>query len=302
MLRPSRLVSAVATAVLLAAVPTATASAASPEKGTIVRVELVLEASNGLQARLETSEKKLATLTLSRSDHRGISQVTYSTRAKVTQEGLEVRFGKLGLIDVAFVPTTILSSTEPSEGCTGEPRTLREGIFAGTIEFTGEREYVRIEGPQAEGSMSVISQWECPEAEDLAPFAGRPRALALRRAKNEAESVSLYAAQRRCSCLFGASVHRRNRGGRSLFYGATAEHREGMEIERVTVVRAGAGAFVFDHAAGTATLRPPLPLRGHAIFKERPGRDLWRSTIRVPLLGAGPLRTGRPGFQAVLNP
>jgi hypothetical protein len=276
--RSSSLVSAIAMAALLAAVPAGMASAASPETGTIVRVELGLRASNGLHAQLETSEKEVATLTLTRKGR----EVTYSTQAEVTEEGLKVRFGRLGLIDVVFTPTTTLSSTEPSEGCTGEPRTLREGIFTGTIEFTGEREYVRIEGPQAEGSMSVISQWECPEGEDLAPFAGTSRLLMLS-SRAEKGSASLHASSRHCSCAFAAGVHFGNRGGGSIFYGAKAERREGMEIVRVTFGHGGAGAFVFDHTAGTATLRPPRPLSGRATFERRPGRDLWRSTIRVPL-------------------
>lgn len=288
-------------AALLVAVPVGRPSAAIPEKRTIVRVELELPASNGLEAHLETSEKKMATLTLTRQDHKGFLGVVYSTRAKVTQEGLEVRFGKLGLIDVAFTPTVTLSSTDPSEGCTGEPRTLREGIFSGTIEFTGEREYVRIEGPQAEGSMSVISPWECPEGEELAPFASTSRLWARRGAKHGRESATLWAGRRHCSCLFLAGVHR-SRGGGSIFIGERTESRERMEIERAAVVRAGAGAFVFDQAAGTATLRPPRPFKGHATFKKRPGRDLWRSTIRVPLLGADPLRTGGPGSGALLFP
>jgi len=284
---------------LLAADPAAIASAASPEKGTIVRVELDFAASNGLKAHLETSEKRVATLTVSRENQ----VVIYSTRARVTQEGLRVRFGQLGLIDVTFTPTTTLNSTAPSEECTGEPRTLREGIFAGTIEFTGEREYVRIEGPQAEGSMSVISQWECPEGEDLAPFAGPPRVLALRSrgAAKESESASLFAAGAHCDCFFAAGVRRHGKERGSIFYGYTVERREGMEIERETDAHGGVGAFVFDHKAGTATLRPPRPLSGRATVERRPGRDLWRSTIRVPLLGADPLRTGA-GFGAALYP
>ena len=75
-----------------------------------------------------------------------------------------------------------------------------------------------------------------------------------------------------------------------------------MEIWRVTSIRGAAGAFTFDQGAGTATLRPPSPLSGHATYERRPGRDLWRSTIRVPLLGAAPLRTDGPGFRAMLYP
>jgi len=85
--------------------------------------------------------------------------------------------------------------------------------------------------------------------------------------------------------------------------GAKIEIREGMDIWRATEVRGPASAFDFDHAAGTASLRPPAPFTGHASFAARPhGRGLWRSTIRVPLLGANPIDTGGPGFRVTLRP
>jgi len=241
----------------------------------------------------------MATLKLWRKD-RGVTEVTYEVKSEVTEAGLKVRFGRLGLIDVAFTPTKTLSETQPSEGCTGAPRTLREGIFTGTIDFTGEREYVRIEGPQAEGSMSVISPWQCSE-EGLPPFRGASRFLARSRSKKRA--ASLYAGSRHCSCFFLAGVHHGKKRGRSIFIGEKSEHREGMEIFRGTYATAGASAFVFDHRAGTATLRPPPPFSGHASFKSRPhAPDRWRSTIRAPLLGAEPLKTDGPGYGAALFP
>ncbi len=294
MRRPSLLASATAIVLLLVA---ATASAASPETGTIVDVELGLEASNGLRAKLETSGDGTVTLGLRRKDQ----LVSYEVKGEVTEEGLKARFGRLGLIDVAFMPTRTLSSTEPSEGCTGEPRTLREGVFTGTIDFTGEREYVRIEG-QAEGSMSVIPEWQCPGSEEPMPFAGASGPLALS-SRKKVESATLYAGSRRCSCLFAAAVHRRYRGGRSLFYLAQEERHEGMEILRATRAKGGPTAFDFDHAAGTATVHPPPPFSGHASLRARPhGRDLWRSTIRAPLLGVGSVSLFGPGFGAILYP
>jgi hypothetical protein len=290
---------AVVTALL--AVPAGVASGAGPELGTVVRVELELKASNGLHAHLENSEDGTVTLELRRKNQ----IVSYEVPGKATETGLRVRFGRLGLIDVAFTPTETLNSTEPGEGCTGAPRTLREGIFAGTIDFTGERGFVRLEGPQATGSMSVISQWECPEAEAMDPFARPSRLLAAtsRDKKGERESATLSAGSRGCLCYFAAGVHHRHSGGKSIFSGLKIEKREGMEIERGTQVRGPASAFEFDHSTGTATLRPPGPLSGHASFKtDSHGRGQWRSTIRVPLLGADPIDTGAPGFAASLRP
>jgi hypothetical protein len=299
--RVSFLLLAIAVAIALLGASAGTASGASPERGTVVLVELTLKANNGLHAHLENFEDGTFTLELRREGQ----IVSYEVPGEAIEGGLKARFGRLGLIDVGFTPTKTLNSTEPGEGCTGAPRTLREGVFTGTIDFTGERKFVRIEGPQATGSMSVISQWECPEAEAMDPFARVSRLLATtsRDEKGERESATLSAGSRGCSCYFAAGVHHRPSGGKSIFLGVKLEKHEGMKIERATQVRGPASAFDFDHAAGTATLHPPSPLSGQASFETNaPGRGLWRSTIRVPLLGAVPMRTGGPGFAAVLSP
>jgi len=291
----------IAFAAALLVVLTAVASGAGPEQGTVVLVKFELQASNGLHAHLENSEDGTVTLELQKEGQ----IATYRVPGKATESGLKVRFGRLGLIDVAFTPTKTLNSTEPGEGCTGAPRTLREGVFAGTIDFTGERKFVRIEGPQATGSMSVISQWKCPEVEAMDPFAriSRLTAAISRGKKGERESATLLAGSRGCSCYFVAGVHHRHSGGRSTFFSVKLERREGMEIDRVTGASGPASAFDFDHAAGTAALRPPAPFSGHASLAAVPhGQTVWRSTIRVPLLGARPINTGGPGFAAILHP
>jgi hypothetical protein len=286
MRRPSLLASATAIVLLLAA----TASAASPETGTIVNVELGLKASNGLQVQLETADDETVTLELRRKDR----LVSYDVKGEVSKEGLRVRFGRLGLIDVAFTPTRTLSSTEPSEGCAGEPRTLREGIFTGTIDFTGERNYVRIKASQVEGSTSVISQWQCPE--EPAPVRSTARPLALI-SRSEEKAATLVAFGNRCTCSFAAGVHFVKGEARTIFNAAKVERREGMEIIREIVAHAGASAFVVDLAAGAATVRPPRPFRGQATLKHGFGdRPLWRSTIRMPFLGAASINPQGPDF------
>ncbi len=293
MRRLSLLASATAIVLLLAA---ATTSAASPETGTIVNVELGLKTNNGLRAQLETADDETVTLKLRDRDQ----LVSYEVQGDVTKEGLKVRLGRLGLIDVAFTPTRTLSATEPSEGCTGEPRTLREGTFAGTIDFTGERNYVRIKAAQVEGSMSVISQWQCPE--EPTPLARTARPLALS-SRSEEKAASLLAFGRRCSCTFAAGLHFSKGKARSIFYGFKGESREGMEIVRAIVARAGASAFVVDLVAGAATVRPPRPFRGQATLERGLGdHPLWHSTIRMPFLGAASINPQGPDLSVDLDP
>jgi hypothetical protein len=282
----------------MVAVTAGTAFAAGPENGTVVLVDLAFEADQGFHAQLETFNDETVSLELRRKGQ----MVVYETQGEVTEAGLKVHFGRLGMIDASFTPLVTLDSTEPSEGCTGKPRTLREGVFTGVIEFTGEQGYVRIERTSVKGSMSVISQWQCPEGE-ISPLGDFSRSLVRDSAgtKRARETASLSAASRSCACFFAAGVHHRHSGGRSIFYGVKAERGEGMKIVRVTSVRARAGAFDFDHEAGIAILHPPPPLGGKATFERRPhARDLWRSTIRVPLLGVAPLHTDGPGFRAGL--
>jgi len=276
-------------------------SGADPEQRTVVRVELDLKTNNDLRAHLENSLDGTMTLEIRRQGE----IVKYEVPGEATPAGLKVRFGSLGTIDVAFTPTTTLGSTKPGKGCTGAPRTVREGVFSGTVDFTGERDYVRLEGP-ATGSMSVIPPWKCPEVEAADPYSPLPLAAAAasgRRDAGEAGAATLSAGTRACSCYFAAGVHHHRGGAKSTFIGYQVENREGMEIVRGVEARAPASAFEFDRAAGTATLHPPSPFSGEATFETLPShRGRWRSTIQVPLLGADPIDTGAPGFRALLIP
>jgi hypothetical protein len=122
------------------------------------------------------------------------------------------------------------------------------------------------------------------------------------RSGTEKWPTTLAAISRPCHCYFAVIAEQHERGrGPTYFFGAKTEHREEMEITRVTEAAAPASSFVFDHEAGTATVRPPQPFSGHATFKRRRnGRDLWQSTIRVPVLGAAPLSISGQDFRARL--
>jgi len=301
MTRPPFLVPVLAIAALLLTAPVAAAPAAEPAtRSPSVDLQFGLAANHGLHAEVANFEQ--ITLEIKRKGH----FVTYEVPGEVTETGLKAQFGALGLIDVTFEATKT-STEEPPKGCTGEPSTISEGFFVGTIEFTGEREYVRIDSTRARGTLSVWreSEWHCPRHKRLRRLHGasRPSTFGSRReSEAEKEPASLVAISHRCRCLFAAFARRDSKGrGQSTFVGAKFERQEGMEITRAAYVDAGASAFVFDHKAGTARVRPPQPFSGHATFKRRPHkRDLWRSTIRVPLLGADPLAVYAPGYRARL--
>lgn len=75
---------------------------------------------------------------------------------------------------------------------------------------------MRIEGPQAIGSMSVIFRWECPETEAIDPVArvSRRASTISREEKGERESATLAAVRRGFSSYFIAGIAHRHSGGK----------------------------------------------------------------------------------------
>jgi hypothetical protein len=296
MTRPSLLAPTLAIVALLLAVPSASGAATPQDRPASIDFELT--ADNGLDAHLETFAGK-AVLEIEGRNR----VVSYEVEAEATEAGLKAQFGKLGLIDVAFEPGNT-RTFKPSKRCKGEPSTFSEGVYVGTIQFTGERNYVRIAATRAKGTMRVSRPPECPKDRGsgrLLQQLPRPSLLSsLQRAK--AEEASLFASSPSCRCFFAAFAIRSDKGrGRTTFVGAKLENREGMEIGRGTFAETGPSTFTFNHKAGTASVDPPQPFTGTAAFKRRKGRDLWRSTLRVPLLGADPISLRGRGFQARLS-
>lgn len=279
----------------------APASAAPAPAQPEISIDFRLPANNGLHAHL-TNPKKLQ-LEIRRKGR----LVVYEAPGEVTETGVKARFGTLGSIDVSFEPTKVVKENPP-KGCSGEPSTLSDGFFVGRIEFTGERKYVRIDASRAKGTMDVMRQWGWHCRRQPATQIGQRGAdgLASRpllRGRGTEGTAALTLFDRRHKRFFAAYGFHGPRGrGGSVFVGAALERRERMRITRATVAQAGSGAFSFDLAAGTATVRPPLPFTGHGTFKRRAhGPGLWQSTIRVPLLGAGPLSVRGGDYRASLK-
>lgn len=292
MTRPSLLVPTLAIVALLAAAPAAPAATVPAASPANIDVEFDLPANNGLDAHVE-NHREAVLLEVERKGR----IVEYEVPGEVTEAGLKAQFGKLGVIEVAFTPTETRKS-KPPKGCKGEPSTSSEGLFVGTIRFRGERNYVRIEATQAEGTMEISREpeWRCAgDNKPVPPPSAQPSSTPTpgERAKPKRKQASLFVGKRGCSCFFAAFTGRYENEGDVedfvAFVGARIEKREKMEISRGLSVLARPGRFVFDHDAGTARIDPPRPFTGTATYKRRPGRDLWRSTLRVPLLGAPPL-------------
>jgi|GEM_PF-1592067 len=265
-----------------------------------------LAAANGLQVHV-IGENGQVTIEVRREGRRGGSVVFYRTQGESTEEGMKAQFGQLGLIDVHFTPTKTLLTVPPPKGCKGEPTTFREGFFAGTIEFTGEREYVHFDKTRVDGKMNVNrkSEWRCSRHGGSRSLrsASRASAVASGRKKRRERQAWLVVASDSCSCALLAYAERdAKRHGWTGFLGVQQEELDGVGISRSTYAEAGSSAFFYNHDAGTATAHPPRPFSGDGTFKRRRhGHNLWRSTIQIPFLGTGRASISSDHYQAVLR-
>jgi hypothetical protein len=300
MARLSHVVPALALAALLVFAP---AAGAADPKAQPASTGFDLPTDDGrLRAHLDVFNEEF-TLEIRRKD----GYASYKVDGEATEAGLKTRFGRLGTIDLAFQPTEV-ELERPPKRCVGPPSRFSDGVLTGTVSFVGEGEYVRIDETRVEARLEVWreSEWRCPRhkrrtrasrAPHRIPFASRP-------STEDKDPAILTARKRGCRCSFVAlSIPDDRMDVSTYFYGAKFVKKEGMEITRVTGSEkaAAASTFTFNHKAGTASVHPPGPIAGSGHFERRPhGRDLWRSSIRVPLLGAEPIDMREGGYHAVL--
>jgi hypothetical protein len=279
-------------AVLLFAVPAASslrAESFAPQRGHGAFAKFSLKANNGLSAEVVTTGD---TVDLEISGHHQF--VGYRVKGEVSERRVVARFGNLGRISVSFRPAGKGFPKFDSDGCPRKAVTVLKGVFVGTIELRGERDYVTIDTPRARGSVRIQRRQECGAQRRLDAKAHSSGA-----GEEESEVATLEA--KAGTRIFRAAGNREPDGsGRALFFGGVLERRGPMQIGRGAIVTAPS-AFIFDHAGGTATVQPPSPFSGSATLATRPdGSKSWEGSLSVSLLGVDPVALAGADFQAKL--
>jgi hypothetical protein len=292
MRRASALVPSLAAILLAAALALAPAAGSAPSSAPApseFSAEFKLHAE-GFAVRLQS---QIGEGTVVLSLVRGPYVAAYETPATITATSLAAKFGRLGELDLKFRPA-------PASGRGG---TLgREGVFEGTIAFTGEGGYVHIDAERVRGSVEALG---APSRSSGSGATPPPTRAAL--AASREEGVTLGASTRTGPGAGHYLLVRGERDGnvvRTLVSAGIAERREGMVAVRGAQITAGRKAFAWDLAAGRATVDPPAPFAGSAVFRRRShGRPLWSGSLRVPILGRSrPLRLAGRRFRARLGP
>jgi hypothetical protein len=221
---------------------------------------------------------------------------------------VRARFGSLGRVDLRFRPTGRLRRDEPRSGCEGGSETIRYGSFVGHLSFRGKGNYFHVSSSRGEAYLAHSPRLRCePGRAEEAP----PRSL-----RRYASPLPLFPDDRSIALLY-ASGHSH---GRQV--GITAVHTEGSppgaEVQ-LGILESGHGMAIghglyLTRARGTlltslpgehpatATLAPPAPFFGKAVYSEEDGA--WSGSLGVRLGGVTAQLTG-PDFHVhlcVANP
>jgi len=254
--------------------------------------EFTLEGSNGY--RITVSGDPYSKDSVQLSAETPSESAEYIVPGRVTADGIEARFGKLGSISVRFRPSGRVRRVRVPKKCFPKRPpvvTSRLGTFAGTIRFRGERGYTQVSARSARGGIGD-------------PLANVPQKQICRfresaeERQREDESVSLDASLPGHGPFFSAfrllgdwqalPAMQVAPGDRFAFLVIGLERVGGMTVYRSAGALGPSEDFVFDASLSSATVRPPAPFSGSGSFvRNADGSTSWTGDLAVLLPGLG---------------
>ncbi len=196
----------------------------------------------------------------------------YSAAATVTDTEIMVDLGSLGRIAVDFKPT---GKGEFVPKCGPRKKIPYEkGFYEGEIEFHGEEGFADVSATRAPSAFPLLIKAFCAgyNIEETIGH-GLPGARLTAITRRQRGKISLQ-------------VNQNHPGARVEVQAAIAEKRGQVQIERVSEGRYPATTFHFDPLLRSASLRPPTPFSGFALYRRgaRPS-NRWTGSLAVDLPG-----------------
>lgn len=329
----ARAIVAFLTAVAFAALLPASGAAAQARPASrqlhpAVSEKFALPGSNGFLVEVTVEDRRRLTLDAVRF-RKAIEVASYALRTHQRRgsDDIVARLGRLGRIDVRFVPHKV-TKEKPPRGCRGGKIVTDEGHFVGLIAFRGERGYTRVRVHRAPGVVSRTPALTCRrnssaksrkaakhEREVLEHTAER-----LEKEEDEEEgggsvgpqSVKLAATARGGHVALTASRlsvpkksgDKSSKGFALTSFTVVGHRRRGRVDENsmaIDLIEKGSAFLVPNRLLPTieAIVKPPLPFSGSATFRRNPATaPSWTGDLKVELPGFGLVRLAGHGTHA----
>jgi hypothetical protein len=207
----------------------------------------------------------------------------------VTDTKIDADLGPLGRIDVEFEPSGAQGKVAPV--CQpDELVTYDEGSFVGVIEFHGEEGYADVSATRARLSLQSLADSICAgysSSELIGPHLPGAR---------------LTATVRRPQGRVYLQANQNHPGARLRVRVSVRERRGPIHVVR-EVIRHYRSGFAYEEGLGSATLSPPTPFSGSALYRHsaRPA-NRWTGNLAVDLPGRSNVSLTGARFAASLLP
>lgn len=318
----SLLAAAAVAVLLLPAAAFAADKPASRQFGPAILQQLELRGTDGFEVQVDVENRRKLIVSAGGGPGSAIEGVTYTlpTRQARGFDGIRARVGKLGHIDVRFVPGRA-KEHQRIPGCRGGKTVVEKGHFAGLIDFRGEHGYTRVRAHRAAGSITRVPVVTC-DASRKKPKHKKGRSsekkgksfeeeLAELEEKGEFsfEVLALTATAPRNHVFFAATRSSAGAPGEKIsssdFLVSGVRHRGKIKEESIYMDLLDKGAYFRPLEPlvpeSEALIKPPTPFSGSAVFRRYAARSkVWTGDLRIDLPGFGVVRLAGPGTQAAM--
>jgi hypothetical protein len=214
---------------------------------------------------------------------------TYGAPATITATRFEADLGALGRIALDVAPSGRKKTLRSS--CADEPESIsfEPLLYSGTFEFHGEEGYTEASTAAPREYTRFLLGILCGEIRS-----------------GELSGRGLPGARLRLHALQGTSrlnlqANKNGPRARTRFEAEIHEERDGITISRDVEVHAGSAAFEYDPLLRTATLEPPAPFSGGAVFHRGAApANRWRGDLALNFPGRSDVPLIGPGVEATL--
>jgi len=212
---------------------------------------------------------------------------------KQGKRGLEAKLPGIGRIAVEFHSTGKPKKIPAYEGCTGRPGRAETGIFVGTINFHGERDYTDVNATRAKGLILSTKPQTCTTEKRGGGGKGFDEML----------GATLSATALKQGLVFTAGRIDAGEDTIASYTAAQVSRHRGMAITRAVSTGDLLGSFDAEHTGRTASahVEPGAPFDGTADFGiEADGTVRWTGDLSVVFPGTEPIRLTGKQFLARL--
>jgi hypothetical protein len=286
-----------------------------------VSAQFTLPATNGFEVTASVDDRRRLRLTALKFGT-VIQSASYSLALQPRRDSDDIvaNLGKLGRIDVRFVPTKV-HYEKPPKDCHGPKIVIEHGHFVGVIAFHGEDGFTEVHAHRAAGAITRTPSFECP------PVAPPPNLKRLGRELEALEKAVKAEEEEReeenDDETLAVRLHATARGGRVALtatkFVMKEKHGKPSSLNSLLVIgtrqrgrikESIAAAELFGKGstlqvpnrkdpASEGVLKPPAPFSGSATFRRHPKKaPSWTGDLKVDLPSFGQVRLAGPGTHA----